>query len=108
MQQRVYEHIKSPTKVSKERYQHLFGNGLLAPKYQTLGTSKRGREERDNKLTSKMVEVHAVRIMGKQKSETLTDQLVYTVMSKTQPGCVAIQYQSRAASREHHFIYNHQ
>lgn len=41
LQQRVYGHTKSPTKLSKEHYQYLFENGLLARKYQALGTSKR-------------------------------------------------------------------
>ncbi len=65
-------HTKSPTKISKDHYAYLFHHGLLDQKYQALGTSKQGRKERDSEVTSKMVDVYAIRFVVKKKSELIS------------------------------------
>ena len=93
LQQRVYGHTKSPTKISKAHYAALFDRGLLDQKYKALGTSKLGREERDSQVQSKMVDVYAIRFVVKKDDELKVGQYAYTVMATTPPGCVAVRYE---------------
>lgn len=97
MQQRVYGHTKSPTKISKAHYEELFQRGLLDPKYQALGTTKRGRASKDSANESKKVEVYAIRFIDKhKKGEEVSDgQYAYTVMCQTPPNCVAVRYETK-------------
>ena len=94
LQQRVYGHTKSPTKISKEHYTDLLSRGLLAEKYQPIGTPRRGRQERDSGQAAKMVDVYAIRFLEKTKHGDVKDgSFAFTVMCKAPPGCVAVRYE---------------
>ena len=96
MQQRVYGHTKSPTKISKADYENLFDRGLLDSKYQALDTPIRDRASRDSTYESKKVEVYAIRFLIKNRENEVRDgQYAYTVMCKTPPDCVAVRYETR-------------
>ena len=96
LQQRVYGHTKFPTKVSKEHYADLLHRGLLAEKYQPIGTPKRGRQERDSGQAGKMVDVYAIRFLEKTKNGNVKDgSFAYTVICKTPSECVAVRYEPR-------------
>ena len=94
LQQRVYGHTKSPTKISKEHYTDLLTRGLLAEKYQPIGTSKRGRQERDSGQAAKLVDVYAIRFLKETKTGDVKDgSFAYTVMCKAPLDCVAVRYE---------------
>ena len=94
LQQRVYGHTKSPTKVSKEHYADLLSRDLLAEKYQPMGSPRRGRQERDSGQAGKMVDVYAIRFLERTKDGKVKDgSFAYTVMCKAPPDCVAVRYE---------------
>lgn len=120
LQQKVYEYIASPTKISKEHYEDLFNRGLLDNRYPALDTFKQGRRERDSAQKAKKIDVYAIRFLltpkaksaqsqGQQSQDTLAPddldasdpnapgafkkgQFAYTVMCKTSPSYVAVEY----------------
>ena len=94
LQQRVYGHTKSPTKISREHYTGLLNRGLLAEKYQPIGTPRRGRQERDSGQAAKLVDVYAIRFLKETKTGDIKDgSFAYTVMCKAPPDCVAVRYE---------------
>ena len=94
LQQRVYGHTKSPTKISKEHYTDLLRRGLLAEKYQPIGTPLRGRQERDSGQAAKYVDVYAIRFLKETKEGEVKDgNFAYTVMCKAPPDSVAVRYE---------------
>ena len=94
LQQRVYGHTKSPTKISKEQYTDLLNRGLLAEKYHPIGTTKRGRQERDSGQAAKLVDVYAIRFLKVTKTGDVKDgAFAFTVMCKAPPDCVAVRYE---------------
>lgn len=94
LQQRVYGHTKSPTKISKEHYTDLLNRGLLAEKYQPIGSPKRGRQERDSGQAAKLVDVYAIRFLKETKDGNVKDgSFAYTVLCKAPPDCVAVRYE---------------
>ena len=94
LQQRVYGHTKAPTKISREHYTDLLSRGLLAEKYQPIGTPRRGRQERDSGQAAKLVDVYAIRFLKATKNGDIKDgSFAYTVMCKAPPDCVAVRYE---------------
>ena len=94
LQQRVYGHTKSPTKISKEHYTELLSRGLLAAKYQPIGTPSRGRQERDSGQAAKYVDVYAIRFLKETKEGEVKDgTFAYTVMCKAPRDSVAVRYE---------------
>ena len=71
LQQRVYGHTRTPTKIDKEHWASLFDHGLLGPDLKALGTSHRNRKERDSQFKSKLVPVHVVRLLKTSKKGNL-------------------------------------
>ena len=64
-----------------------------------MDTSRQGRQERDSKQKSKKIEVYAIRFLVSTKGQVKPGQFAYTVMSKTPPGCVAVEYQSQSVAQ---------
>ena len=79
----------------------------LDDRYPALGTSKQERRERDSAQNAKKVDVHAIRFLLARpptpdnsdasnpdaKAALKKGQFAYTVICKTPPGCVAMEYQ---------------
>lgn len=94
LQQRVYGHTKPPTKISREHYTALLSRGLLAEKYQPIGTPGSGRQERDSGQAAKLVDVYAIRFLKETKNRDNKDgSFACTVMCKAPPDCVAVRYE---------------
>ena len=96
LQQRVYGHTKSPTKISRAHFENLLSRALLHPRYQPIGTSKGARKARDTDVSSKKVEVYAIRFLMTTREKGMKDgHFAYTVMCRTPPDCVAVRYEPR-------------